>query len=370
MSERDRAFMRRALDLAGRARGLTSPNPMVGAVVVGDDEIVGEGFHRAAGQPHAEPEALAAAGARARGATLYVTLEPCVHQGRTPPCVPAIVAAGVRRVVVGLGDPNPRVAGRGLAELRAARIEVVAGVLEEEAARQNRAFLVAMHAGRPHVTLKGAITLDGRIADVEGVSQWITGEAARAYAHRLRSESDAIVAGIETVLKDDPRLDVRLGAPWPREPYRVVVDSLARTPVNAQLVTIGTAARAVVAVSDRAPRERVDALTARGVTVVPCPGADGRVDPGRLLGWLAEREVRAVLVEGGGEVHASFLDAGLVDRVAVFVAPMLLGGRAATSLVGGAGRRLKESVRLGPFEVTPLGADVLLEADVARTTGG
>jgi diaminohydroxyphosphoribosylaminopyrimidine deaminase/5-amino-6-(5-phosphoribosylamino)uracil reductase len=366
MSERDQAFMRRALELAARARGLTSPNPIVGAVVVAGDEIVGEGFHRAAGEPHAEPEALDAAGGRARGGTLYVTLEPCVHHGRTPPCAPRVIASGVRRVVVALGDPDPRVAGRGLEALRAAGIDVTAGVLEDEAAHQNRAFLVAMRTGRPHVTLKGAMTLDGRIADVDGVSRWITGEAARRHAHRLRSESDAIAVGIETVLRDDPWLNVRLATPWPREPYRVVVDSLARTPVDARLIATGTAARAIVAVTDRAPRARVDALAARGATVVPCPAADGRVDVRALLAWLAGREARALLVEGGGEVHAAFLDAGLVDRVAVFVAPLLLGGRAATSLVGGTGRRLKDAIRLGPFEATPLGADVLLEADVTR----
>jgi diaminohydroxyphosphoribosylaminopyrimidine deaminase/5-amino-6-(5-phosphoribosylamino)uracil reductase len=367
---RDDAFMRRALELAVRGRGLTSPNPMVGAVVVAGDDIVGEGFHRAAGQPHAEAEALDAAGPHARGATLYVTLEPCAHQGRTPPCAPRVIAAGIRRVVVALGDPNPLVAGRGLAALRAAEVETVTGVLEAEAARQNRTFLVAMQTGRPHVTLKGAMTLDGRLADPEGVSQWITGEAARAHAHRLRSESDAIVVGIETVLRDDPRLDVRLGAPWPREPYRVVIDSRARTPLDAKVLAAGTAARTVVAVSDRAPREGLDALAARGATVVPCPGAGGRVEVRALLAWLANREVRAVLVEGGGEIHAAFVDAGLVDRVAVYVAPALVGGRGATPLVGGAGRRLKDAVRLGPLEVTPLGRDLLIEADVVRSAAG
>lgn len=366
MSERDATFMRRALALAERARGLTSPNPLVGAVVVQGDAVVGEGFHRAAGQAHAEIEALDAAGTRARDATLYVTLEPCAHHGRTPPCAPRVMAAGVRRVVAAMTDPNPLVSGRGLAALREAGVDVTEGVLADEAARQNRAFVTAMRRGRPHVTLKGAVTLDGRIADAEGASRWITGDAARARAHRLRSESDAIVVGIETVLKDDPRLDVRLDAPWPREPYRVVLDSLARTPVGSRIIAAGTSARAIIAVGERADGARVAALGARGATVVRCPGRDGRVDLAKVLDWLATREVRAVLVEGGGEVHAAFLDAGLVDRVAVFIAPLVLGGRA-PALVGGAGRALKDAVRLEAFEITPVGADVLLEADVTSS---
>jgi diaminohydroxyphosphoribosylaminopyrimidine deaminase/5-amino-6-(5-phosphoribosylamino)uracil reductase len=358
--------MRRALELAERARGLTSPNPMVGAILVAGEEVVGEGFHRAAGQPHAEIEALDASGPSARGATLYLTLEPCVHHGRTPPCAPRIVRAGVGRVVVALGDPNPLVAGRGIEALRAAGLEVTVDVLADEAERQNRAFLFAMRERRPLVTLKGAITLDGKIADVHGASRWITGEEARARAHELRSETDAIVVGVETVLRDDPRLTVRLGRPWPREPYRVVLDSHARTPAGARLIEAGTPSRAIVAVGPDAPCERIRELEARGATVIRCAAVDGRVDAGGAVAALFAREARAVLVEGGGAVHAAFLDAGLVDRVAVFVAPVLLGGRAAPSLVGGAGRVLKDGVRLGNVVLTRLGDDLLIEADVLR----
>lgn len=361
----DVLFMRRALELAARARGLTSPNPVVGAVVVAaNGVVVAEGFHRGAGQAHAEVEALDAAGDRARGATLYVTLEPCVHQGRTPPCAPRVITSGIRRVVVATGDANPVVAGRGIAALRAAGLEVTTGMLEAEALAQNRAFMTAMRLGRPHVTLKGAITLDGRIADGDRVSRWITSEPARAHAHRLRSEMDAIVAGIETVLHDDPRLTVRLPEPWPREPYRVVIDSRARTPIDAPLIIGASPARAVIAVGAAAPPDRVAALTSTGASVIRCPGSDGRVDLTAVLRWLADRDVRAVLVEGGAEVHAAFIEGGLVDRVAVFVAPLLIGGRTAPSLVGGSGRKLADALRLGAFEVTPLGPDVLLEADV------
>ncbi len=362
----DERFMRRALDLAERARGLTSPNPMVGAVVVAADAVVGEGFHAAAGRPHAEIEALAAAGPRARGATLYVTLEPCVHHGRTPPCAPAVVASGVRRVVVAARDPNPLVSGRGLAALEAAGLEVRAGVLEDEAARQNRAFFTAMREGRPHVTLKGAMTLDGKIADVHGAARWITGEEARREAHRMRSEADAVVVGVGTVLRDDPRLTVRLGRPWPREPWRVVLDTQARTPPSARLIGGATPGRALIAVGTSAPADRVGGLERAGATVVRCAVRDDRVDPAAVLADLHAREVRAVLVEGGGEVHAAFLGAGLVDRVAVFVAPRLLGGRAAPSLVGGAGTELKNAARLEAWTVRPVGDDLLVEADVAR----
>lgn len=367
MTADDERFMRRALELAERGRGLTSPNPMVGAVVVTSaGEVAGEGAHHRAGGPHAEIEALAAAGARAGGATLYLTLEPCAHQGRTPPCAPTIVAAGVRRVVAAIGDPNPLVAGCGFEILRRGGLEVTSGVLAGAAARQNRVFLTAMKARRPHVTLKAAMTLDGKIADADGASRWITGEQARAHAHRLRSEADAIVVGVGTVLRDDPRLTVRLDRPWPREPYRVVLDTGAQTPAHARFIRAGDPARALIGVGEGAPATRLGELEAAGAAIVRCAVRDGRVDLGGLLDALFAREVRAVLVEGGGEVHAAFLEAGLVDRVAIYVAPLLLGGRAAPTPVAGAGRELKSAVRLGVFEVTPLGADLLLEADVVR----
>ena len=373
MTEGDSAerFMRRALELAERGRGLTSPNPMVGAVVVTPGgEIVGEGFHARAGEAHAEVEALRAAGARARGATLYVTLEPCSHHGRTPPCARAVIEAGVARVVAPVADPNPLVSGRGFAELRGAGIDVVTGVGAADAERQNRVFLTAMRERRPHVTLKAVMTLDGKIADLHGGSRWITGERARLQAHRLRSEADAIVVGIGTVLRDDPELTVRLGQPWPREPLRVVLDTSARTPVGARLIRAGRTAHALIAVGAEASESRVRELSASGATVVSCRTRDGKVDLGALLAELFAREVRGVLVEGGGEVHGAFLDAGLVDRVAMFAAPLLIGGRRATPVIAGAGRELKSAVRLGGFAVTALGDDLFIEADVVREPRG
>jgi diaminohydroxyphosphoribosylaminopyrimidine deaminase/5-amino-6-(5-phosphoribosylamino)uracil reductase len=362
----DQRYMFRALDLAGRARGLTAPNPMVGAVIVRAGTVVGEGFHQAVGQPHAEIEALASAGAHARGATLYVTLEPCAHHGRTLPCAPAVIAAGVRRVVVATGDTNPLVAGRGLAALREAGVSVVDGVLEAQAAALNRVFLTAMREGRPHVTLKAAATLDGKIADVHGTSKWITGDGARAEAHRLRSEVDAIVVGIGTVLADDPALTVRLEGRWPREPFRVVLDSSGRTPTSARLIRGATPSRALVAVGATAPEARVHALAAAGAQVVRCPGANGRVSLAALLSELFAREVRGVLVEGGAEVAASFVAADLVDRIAMFFAPLVLGGRDAPTVVGGAGRELKRALALDTLDVRRVGDDLFIEADVKR----
>jgi len=364
-------FMRRALELADRGRGLTLPNPMVGAVVVTPaGEVVGEGFHAKAGGPHAEVEALRAAGARARGATIYVTLEPCSHQGRTPPCAVAVVEAGVARVVAAVADPNPLVSGRGIAILREAGVEVVTGVGAADAERQNRVFFTAMRERRPHVTLKAAMTLDGKIADLHGASKWITGEAARRSAHRLRSESDAIVVGVGTVLRDDPELTVRLDRPWPREPLLVVLDTAARTPREARLIRAGAPERALIVVGAEAPEDRTRALAAAGASIVRCRTADGRVSLESLLTELFAREIRAVLVEGGGEVHASFLDAGLLDRVAVYVAPLLVGGRQATPVVGGGGRELKSAVKLGRMVTTPMGDDLLIEADVVHEGRG
>jgi len=362
--------MRRALELAERGRGLTSPNPLVGAVVAHNGEIVGEGFHERAGGPHAEIVALEAAGARARGAILYVTLEPCNHAGRTPPCVPAIFAAGITRVVGAAADPNPFVPGGGAAALRDKGVAVVTGVLEAEAIAQNRVFFTAMRERRPHVTLKAGMTADGKIADVHGAARWITGEAARAEAHRQRSEVDALVAGVTTVLRDDPALTVRLGRPWPREPWRVVLDTDARTPVRAQVIAAATPSRALIAVGETAPVERVAALQSAGAVVIRFPVRDGRVIVEAVLAALFEREVRAVLLEGGGEVHASFLEAGVVDRVTLFVAPLLLGGRTAPAVVGGAGRDLKSAIRLGQLTARAVGDDLLIEADVLRDANG
>ena len=362
----DIGWMARALTLATQGRGLTSPNPMVGAVVARGDVLIAEGFHERAGGPHAEAVALTHAGARARGATLYVNLEPCNHSGRTPPCVGAIIRAGIRRVVSATRDPNPRVTGGGTAALIAAGIEVTTGLLEREARDLNRVFFTAIDRQRPHVTMKWAMTLDGKIAAFDRTARWITGPPARLEAHRLRSQSDAIVTGIGTVLADDPSLTVRLEPPWPREPYRVVVDSRARFPLTAAMRRTGTPERILVAVGEDAPASRVAALESAGVTVLPCKSREGRVDVADVCGRLYGLDVTAVLLEAGGGVGGAFLDAGLVDRVAAFIAPMLLGGAGAPVPTGGAGLGLGDAVRLTDVTARPLGDDWLIEANVSR----
>ncbi|HEY7138766.1 MAG TPA: bifunctional diaminohydroxyphosphoribosylaminopyrimidine deaminase/5-amino-6-(5-phosphoribosylamino)uracil reductase RibD [Methylomirabilota bacterium] len=358
--------MDRALRLAERGIGLTSPNPAVGAVLVKDQRVVGEGAHLRAGGPHAEAAALDAAGPGAHGATCYVTLEPCAHFGRTPPCADALVRAGIARVVAAVGDPNPAVDGRGLARLRAAGVTVTVGVREAGARALNRAFFCAVIEGRPHVTLKTAMTLDGKIAAADGASRWITGEAARLEAHRLRFAADAVLVGIGTVLADDPRLTVRHPGLPPKEPLRVVVDSRLRIPGNAEVLRSGDPARALVACVAPAPSGPATALRARGVRVLELPGDAGRVDLRALLQALRALDVIAVLVEGGGELGGALAEAGLVDRVAFFVAPRLLGGRDAPGPLGGHGRPLKEALALVDVTTRRLDDDLLVEADVLR----
>lgn len=339
VGEAERPFLRRALQLARRGLGRTSPNPAVGAVLVRDGQVVGEGYHRRAGEPHAEAVALARAGNLALGATLYVTLEPCAHFGRTPPCADAIIRAGVRRVVACTVDPNPRVNGRGFARLREAGVEVaLAGPEEQGQARElNAAYEKFITTGLPYVTLKAAMSLDGKIATPSGDSRWITSEQARALGQRLRARSDAVMVGIGTVLADDPLLTVRRrGRPAARQPLRVVVDSLARTPPTASLFT--SPGPVLVAATTRAPAERVEKLRERGADVLLTPpGPDGRVNLLQLLAELGRREVVSVLVEGGGTLHAALLEADLAERMVVFIAPKILGGARAPTPVEGAG---------------------------------
>jgi diaminohydroxyphosphoribosylaminopyrimidine deaminase/5-amino-6-(5-phosphoribosylamino)uracil reductase len=370
LSPEDIRWMGRALELAGRGAGLTSPNPIVGAVLVAAGRAAGEGFHARAGGAHAEAGALAQAGAAARGATLYVTLEPCNHRGRTPPCVEAIRTAGVKRVVIGTRDPNPRVPGGGANALAGTGVEVAMGCREREAIALNQVFITAARRGRPHVTLKWAATLDGATADSRRSSRWVTGTQARLEAHRLRSRADAVVVGIGTALADDPALDVRLGSPWPREPFRVVVDSFARLPVTARLIEAGRPERALVAVTDAADAERVGELEARGVTVLRCKSQEGHVDVTDLVSRLGGLDVSGILVEGGGTLASAFLEAGLVDRIVAFTAPMLLGGAASPRAVGGAGLLLPEAIRLEGVAVRSVGADLMVEAEVVHPGSG
>lgn len=365
ISATEQRYMRRALDLARRGEGRTRPNPAVGALVVDDGLVVGEGFHPRAGEPHAEIFALRAAGPRAVGAELYVTLEPCCHTGRTPPCTRAILAAGIRRVVVGTLDPNPLVAGRGCEELRRAGVEVVTGVCEADCRYLIAPFAKHVRSGLPHVTLKAALTLDGQIATATGQSQWITGPASRERAHRLRDRSDAILVGIETVLADNPRLTTRLAAGGGEDPLRVVLDSRLRTPPQAAVLQPNPAGATLIATTDAAPLAAEEALRARGAEVVRC-GAGAQVDLARLLKLLGERGVQSLLLEGGGRLNHAFWQAGLVDRVVFFLAPLLLGGVGRPVLAGAGSPALELATRLGDVRVERVGDDILIEGEVGR----
>lgn len=341
-------WMRRALELAERGRGTTSPNPMVGAVLVRDGEVVGEGFHLAPGEPHAEVLALCAAGPRAAGVTCYVTLEPCAHHGRTPPCADALIAAGVARVVAAIEDPDPRVRGQGFELLRAAGVEVELGPGATAAEAQNAAFLLHRRKGRPRVTLKAAASLDGKVAAPDGTSQWITGEAARADAHRLRAEADAVAVGAGTALADDPRLTVRLPGWHGRQPLRVLIDATGRTGSDGHLFD-GQAPTLVATTAAAAPAA-LAAWAAAGAEVLVCPEARAATgEAGVDLAWLAkslgERGILELLIEGGPRLQASLWEAGLADRLVWYLAPLVIGGAGAPGLLPAAGARTLTAAR-------------------------
>jgi diaminohydroxyphosphoribosylaminopyrimidine deaminase/5-amino-6-(5-phosphoribosylamino)uracil reductase len=371
-SPTDERLMRRALALAERGRGTTRPNPVVGAVVARGGRVLAEGFHARAGLPHAEVNALGRlpAGA-ARGATLYVNLEPCCHTGRTGPCTEVILAAGIARVVVGTRDPNPVVDGQGAVRLRRAGVRVDVGCLEAECRAANRAFATWARSGRPLVTLKAAATLDGFIAPPDRfrprgrrAPAWITGPEARQAAHELRAAHDAVLVGSGTVLADDPHLTVRLPRsparrPGAAAPLRVVLDGRLRTPARAHV--LDAAAPTIVFTARGAPARRARALRAAGAEVIEVPAPRGRLALAAVLEALAARDVQSVLVEGGAAIHGAFIAAGLVDGVALFVAPRLLGG--GVPVAAGAGRGLTAALDLGAFETRRLGPDLLLTAE-------
>lgn len=357
MRSQDVEFMERAIDLARRGCGRTSPNPLVGAVVVDDGDVVGEGYHEAAGTAHAEAVALEDAGDAADGATLYVNLEPCDHHGRTPPCSRAIVDAGVDRVVVAMRDPNP-VSRHGIETLEANGVETTVGVLRDEAARLNEVFLTYVREGRPFVVSKTAMTLDGKIASKTGDAKWISNEQSRRFGHELRDRYDAIVVGAGTVRSDDPRLTARLDDRETQNPVRVVLSGDLDLPLDATL--FDQPGEVIVATSEAARETRgskLAALREMGVDVVFLPGRD----PSALLSALAERSLTSVLVEGGAEVNWSFYERGLVDKVHVFVAPKIVGGRGAVPAVGGDGfERIADAVEVRDVSVQTFDGDVLL----------
>jgi diaminohydroxyphosphoribosylaminopyrimidine deaminase/5-amino-6-(5-phosphoribosylamino)uracil reductase len=361
----DEAYLERALGLAERGRGLTSPNPLVGAVVVAEGRILGQGFHEGPGWPHAEIVALEEAGEATRGATLYTTLEPCDHFGRTPPCTRAIARAGVARVVSAMGDPNPVVDGRGFAALEAAGIEVRAGVLAQDAMRLNEAYVKHVRTGLPFVTWKMAASLDGKVAARDGTSRWITGEAARADVHRLRAAADAILVGAGTALVDDPSLTVRDPRYKGRPPLRVLVDARGRVPETGDL--FDAAAPTMVATTSLAPRECREAWRARGAEVVEYEPEGEGVPLTQLLSDLGKRDVQGVLLEGGPTLAWSMVEDRAVDKVVVYLAPKLIGGQDAPGVLGGRGfAPIAQAMQLSVASFDLVGEDLRVEAHVHR----
>jgi diaminohydroxyphosphoribosylaminopyrimidine deaminase/5-amino-6-(5-phosphoribosylamino)uracil reductase len=361
----DERFMDEALELAARGRGLVSPNPLVGAVVVADGQVVGRGWHEGPGKPHAEVVGLAEAGERARGATLYTSLEPCDHHGRTPPCSIAAIDAGVRRVVAALIDPNPVVDGSGIRRLREAGLDVTVGVREAEASRTNEAFFTHVRTGLPFVTLKMASTLDGKVAARDGSSRWITGKESRADVHRMRAASDAIVVGAGTAVLDDPQLTVRDPEYRGRPVLRVVVDGSGRLPADARVFSDD--APTLVATTESAPQSRRDEWREGGAEVVVYDSSDGRVPLGPVLADLGKRSVQSALLEGGPTLAWSAVRDGLVDRMVVYLAPKVVGGAASPAMLMGEGvPSMPDAIDLDITDVIRVGNDLKVEADVHR----
>lgn len=359
-SRADIRWMKEALGLAARGRGRTAPNPLVGAVIVRGSRRISGGYHARVGGSHAETAALAKVRDRVRGATLYVTLEPCAHWGRTPPCADALVEAGLRRVVVGMRDPDPRTRGRGIAKLRRAGIEVLVGVEQAACRALNRGFLSRVERGRPFTTLKLASSLDGRIATASGDSRWITGERAREQVHTLRRGVDAIVVGSRTATVDDPELTARRAGRVVHRPVRVVVDSRLRLPSSARLLGAGPRGTAWLLAARDAPAARKRALEAAGARIIPVRKARGRLDLHAAWRALGRLGINDLLVEGGGELAAALLRAGLVDRLLLFMAPVLVGADGRPVLAELGVDRLHQALRPKTLALRRLAPDLLL----------
>lgn len=358
----DEKFMRQAIELAKRGEGWTAPNPLVGAVILNKGEVVGAGFHQKAGTPHAEIHALAAAKERAKGGTIYVNLEPCCHYGKTPPCTDALIKAGIKRVVMAMTDPNPKVAGGGIKKLREAGIEVVTGVLEREAQRLNEVFLKQITEKRPFIALKAAVTLDGKIATKVGSSKWITGEDARESAHKLRHRYDSIMVGIGTVLADDPLLNTRIKGL--KNPIKVVIDSNLKTPLDAQVLNLKNAPVIIFTAKSLEENSKARNLLEKGVEIIACPGVEGKVDLALVLKVLYDKKITSILVEGGAKINGTFFEQKLIDKIYLFMAPKLVGSHLAPGMMGGLGiGEMQDAVKIEDLTVEKIGQDFLFTGD-------
>lgn len=367
----DKKYMKMALALAERARGATSPNPLVGAVVVRGEMVVGQGFHAAAGKAHAEVNAIEDAGAAARGATLYVTLEPCNHFGRTPPCTQKILEAGIQRVVIAMPDPNPDVAGGGAARLTENGVTVNLGVCAREAVRQNDWFIKYIRTKRPFVIAKCAATLDGRIAASSGDARWVTGEAARGFVHQLRHSVDAIMVGRRTVDQDDPSLTTRLPGAEGRDPTRIIMDSSLGISSEARVVTHASDAPTWIVCGPDANAERVKRFEAAGVRIVPAALRDGLIDLGPLMAVLGRAGITSLLLEGGSKLMGSAIRDGIVDKVLFFYAPKILAGDDGVPICAGPGaEQMRDAIGVSDLEVHRFGDDILIEGYISKPDPG
>jgi len=359
----DEIYMKQVLRLARKGLGMTSPNPAVGALIVKNGQIIGSGYHKKAGAPHAEIQALSQAGEAARDSTLYVNLEPCNHYGRTPPCTKAIVESGIKRVVVGIADPNPQVAGGGCAFLRSQGIAVKGDILAQECARLNEAYLTYVTAGRPFVILKGALTLDGWMATRTGNSKWISNERSRKFVHTLRKRVDAIMVGVETVIVDNPLLTPYLLKTSAPNPGKVVVDTHLRIPLDSKAFDSGTSALTIIAAGSKVSTEKRNRIEELGARVITCRMRGGRIDLADLLGKLAKMSISSILVEGGATLFDTFVREGLVDKFYLFFAPKILGGDDGVPFTRGSGcDMIKNCLSLTITTVKRFGDDIMIEA--------
>jgi len=357
----DERYMEYALELAEKGSGFTNPNPLVGAVIVKDGRIVGQGYHQYYGGPHAEVNAFENANEDVEGATMYVTLEPCSHYGKTPPCVDAIVERGIKRVVIGMEDPNPLVSGRGVKILQEEGIEVVTGILEDRCIIQNEIFIKYITTKKPFCIFKSAMTLDGKISTRTGDSRWVSGEESREHVHRLRQRVAGILVGVGTAIADDPMLTTRLEGEETKNPIRIIVDSRGKLPTKSKIVETSGQVRTILVTTDLAPEEKLEALADRGLEIIKSPAKEGRVDISHTLSRLGEMGIDSILVEGGSTIGYSFLEEGLIDKVLFFIAPKLIGGDESKTPLGGKGINLmKDAIDLERVEIRMFGKDILV----------
>lgn len=363
-------YMRRALELAKCGWGKTNPNPLVGAVIVKNGEIIAEGYHEALGCVHAEVAAFLNSKQDVSGGTLYVNLEPCSHYGRTPPCARAIIEAGIKEVIIAMIDPNPKVAGRGIQMLKDAGIKVTIGVLAEEATQLNEIFIKYITKSRPFVIMKSAMTIDGKIASVSGDSRWISGESSRQYVHIMRSRVSAVMAGINTVLMDNPLLTTRLAHNKGKDPVRIVIDSKGIIPEDCNVINADSEAGVILATTSAIESRKEKLLVEKGVRIIKAENKEGHVDLDKLMEELYRLEIDSILLEGGGGLNASALNYGIVDKVMLFIAPKIIGGRNAVTPVEGTGVQLmKDAIGLKNINVSRFGEDILVEGYIDNVAG-